>query len=120
MTNQVVPFLALLSLAACAGPQPPTIEQLAAKCDTYGFHRGTDGHAQCIQNAEIQYETAQRNQNAAIATGLADAAQSFNQTMQTMQQRPAAPTFQPMPWSPPIPTFQPMPYSPPPQYHGRY
>jgi len=62
-------LLALVTgfLTACSsGPQVPQqsyAERLAARCDGYGFQRGTTAFAQCMQQADSQTQAENASSN---------------------------------------------------------
>lgn len=63
--KKLISIALALALTSCS---TVSIEDLAARCDTYGFERGTQAHAACIQQEvraiEVrQAQSAQRMQN---------------------------------------------------------
>ncbi len=60
-------WLALLLLAGCSAA--PTVEDYANACDQYGFTRGTDEHAQCIQLQAMAQMQVEANRQARLQAG---------------------------------------------------
>ena len=52
------------ALVGCAAA--PTIEDHAATCDGYGFQRGTEAHAVCIQGEALAYQQERQARGAAL------------------------------------------------------
>lgn len=72
-------WFALLLLAGCASA--PTVEDYAASCDQYGFTRGTEWHAQCVQAlavAQIQAASARSARLQAAGAALMQQGQAMN------------------------------------------
>lgn len=60
MRSKLAGVILALSLSGCA---TVTLEDLALRCDAYGFNRNSDAHANCLQKEVRAYEAQQVEAN---------------------------------------------------------
>lgn len=55
-------FLVIATLGVCCTAGAQYVERLKQVCASYGFHEGTDAHAQCVQRLDAEVQRRQMQQ----------------------------------------------------------